>query len=156
MGDGLGYRRWIYEEFGQRLIVLRDAKPHPDAVEVPDQWINDVARQPQAFTLAPHRHHQGKFEVVRRRRVRLSLSAAVFDADDKDVLEFMVIDEGGNEKLEGLPLPPLIDFTVNGQPFAVAPHTVWPLVTARPGLFIFALTDQRVWAEPSERRATAR
>jgi hypothetical protein len=155
MADGLGYRRWMYSENGATFIVLRDEKPHPDAVEVPDEWINEAAREPQSFRLRPRRDDPRRMEVARARRARLSLSANNFDADGVDFVEFMVI-VPEMHRARHLPIPEQIEFTLNGQPFTVAPNTPWPLSSQTPGLFIFRLTDDRLWANPDERRAIAR
>lgn len=156
MGDGLGLRRWMYRAGGVDYVVLRDSKPHPEAVEVPDEWINEVARAPQAFALRPNKdpHSKQKQCVERRRKVRLSLSAPTFDADGKDFVEFMVIPEI-DKRAGHIPLPEMISFTVNGERFSVEPEKPWPLASPLPGVFVFRLDDPCVWANPDERRTEA-
>jgi hypothetical protein len=152
MGDGLGYRRWVYDENGVQLVVLRDEKPHPDAIEVPDPHINAIARSPHAYKRQPGVN--GRQRLVRVPRVRLSLSLEEFDADGVDTVEFMVLPEP--DPLADAALPPHVRFTVNGQPHTVVPGEVWTLVSDRPGAFLFQLADDRVWASPDRRHARAR
>jgi len=155
MADGLGYRRWMVEENGATLVVLRDESPGAGAIEVPDPWINEVVRQPQAFALQPRADDPARKEVVRRRRVRLSLSGEEFVADDSDAIEFMIIPEDEQKQFD-LPVPKAIGFTVNGRRFTVDAMTPWSLASPKPGVFLFKLDDDRVWAKPDERRAEAK